>query len=104
MVSSAKFHSNRHHWPQTRATVVLGDSIPDGPNAYKEAVKFLDVLLEGVSDNQHLEIRTLKAGGGAKKNFYSLARLRRRGIAALRGRCAEQGHRAGTETAAVAPV
>ena len=82
MVSSAKFHSNRHHWPQTRATVVLGDSIPDGPNTYKETVKFLDALLEGVPDSQHLEIRTLKAGGGAKKNFYSLARLRRRGFAA----------------------
>ena len=82
MLSSAKFHSNRHHWPQSRATVVVGDSIPNGPNTYQEAVKFLDALLEGVSDNQHLEIRTLKPRGGAKKNFYNLARLRRKGFAA----------------------
>ena len=50
--------------------------------SYPEAVKFLDALLEGVPDNQHLEIRTLKPSGGAKKNFYSLARLRRRGFGA----------------------
>ena len=43
---------------------------------YPEAVKFLYALMEGVPDDQCLEIRTLKPGGGGKKNFYSLATIR----------------------------
>ena len=49
--------------------------------SYPDAVKFLEALFEGVPDNQHLEIRTLKPGGGGKKNFYTMARLRRKGFA-----------------------
>ena len=49
-------------------------------DTYPEAVKFLDALLEGVSGMQFLEIRTLKKGGGGRKNFYSLDVLRQQGI------------------------
>ena len=47
---------------------------------YPEAVKFLYALIEGVPDDQCLEIRTLKPGGGGKKNFYSLATIRQQGL------------------------
>ena len=54
--------------------------------SYPEATNFLDALLEGVPDNQYLEIRTLKPGGGGKKKFYRLSQLRQRGFeAALPG-------------------
>lgn len=59
-----------------------GGGITDGDPPYLEAVKFLDALFYGVPETEYLEIRTLKKGGGGKKNFYSLARLRRRGYAA----------------------
>ncbi len=52
----------------------------DKATTYPEAVKFLDALLEGVSDTQHLEIRTLKKGGGGKKKFFGLDRLRQQGF------------------------
>ena len=45
-----------------------------------EAVEFLYALLEGIPDKQYLEIRTLKTGGGGKKNFYGLAGLRKKGF------------------------
>ena len=57
-----------------------GCSITDGAARYPEAVKFLDVLLAGVPEDQYLEIRTLKPGGGGKKKFYSLSRLRQQGF------------------------
>ena len=50
-------------------------------NSYQEAVKFLDALMEGVPEDQHLEIRTLKKGGGGRKEFYRLADLHRQGFA-----------------------
>jgi len=53
-----------------------------GDVSYPEAVKFLEALFEDVPDDQNLEIRTLKPRGGAKKNCYSLVRLRRKGFAA----------------------
>ena len=37
--------------------------------------------MEVVPDDQYLEIRTLKPGGGGKKNFYGLAEQRQRGFA-----------------------
>ena len=52
----------------------------DKATTYPEAVRFLDALLEGVSDTQYLETRTLKKGGGGKKKFYSLSRLRQQGF------------------------
>ena len=53
----------------------------NGPTSYEEAIKFLDALMEGVPEDQHLEIRTLKKGGGGRKEFYSLADLRQQGFA-----------------------
>ena len=51
-----------------------------GASDYPEAVKFLGALLEGIPGSQYLEIRTLKKGGAAKKNFYRLSQLRQRGF------------------------
>ena len=57
-----------------------------GTASYPEAVELLEALLEGVPETQYLEIRTLKKGGGGKKNFFKLSRLRQEGIeAALPG-------------------
>ena len=47
---------------------------------HPEAVKFLDALMESVPDTQYLEIRTLKKGGGGRKKFHDLSRLRRHGF------------------------
>ena len=82
LVSIGKSHTNRRQWRQPRATVSEGGGIPAGSSTYPEAVKFLDALLQGVPEDQHLEIRTLKPHGGGTKNFYTLARLRRSGFAA----------------------
>ena len=80
--ASEKSHTKRSQWRQPRATVPEGGRVPVGSSTYPEAVKFLDALLQGVPEDQHLEIRTLKPRGGGTKNFYTLARLRRRGFAA----------------------
>ena len=45
-----------------------------------ETVEFLKALLEGVPDDQYLEIRTMEKGRGARKKFYGLSRLRERGF------------------------
>jgi hypothetical protein len=45
-----------------------------------EAIKFLKALLEGVPDDQYLEIRTMKKGWGARKKFHKLSRLRAQGF------------------------
>ena len=49
-------------------------------SSYPEAVEFPDALLEGIPETQYLEIRTIKKGGDARKNIYSLSRLRQHGI------------------------
>ena len=51
-----------------------------GATSYREAVRFLGALLDGVPDSEYLEIRTLKKGGGGRKEFYSLADLRQQGF------------------------
>ena len=64
----------------------LSNLVNANPTTYPDAIKFLEALLEGVPETQYLEIRTLKKGGGGKKNFFKLSRLRQEGIeAALPG-------------------
>jgi hypothetical protein len=51
-----------------------------GAASNPDAVKFLEVLLEGVPDTQYLEIRTFRKGSGARKKFYSIAQLSQVGV------------------------
>ena len=51
-----------------------------GATSYPETIKFLDALLDGVPDTEYLEIRTFKKGGGGRKEFHNLAKLRQQGF------------------------
>ena len=51
-----------------------------GQASFPEAVKLLDALMDGVPDTDHLEIRTFKKGGGARKQFHKLQNLRQQGF------------------------
>jgi len=44
--------------------------------SFPEAVKLLDALMEGVPDDQYLEIRTFIKGGRARKQFFKLQDIR----------------------------
>ena len=55
-------------------------SLNGNTSSYAEATLLLKTLMEGVPDTQFLEIRTIKKGGGATKDFHQLGKLRKQGF------------------------